>query len=170
MRILHRTTPLVLLSIILSPLGIGARPLVAQDTTVLRVGSLIDGRGGVQRNVTLIIEDGRVRTIENGVDRAPTYDLSTLTVLPGLIDTHVHIGSHFGRDGRATNAGESDTERMLHAVENAYVTLMAGFTTVQSIGSASDLELRDAIARGVLPGPRLLTSISPVTERTGNEA
>ena len=56
---------------------------------------------------------------------------------------------------------------MLYSVENAYVTLMAGFTTVQSIGSPSDVDLRAAIARGVVPGPRLLTSIRPVNENTG---
>jgi imidazolonepropionase-like amidohydrolase len=52
----------------------------------------------------------------------------------------------------------------LYAAENAYVTLMAGFTTVQSIGSASDIDLRDAIARGSLPGPRLLTSAGQLTD------
>jgi imidazolonepropionase-like amidohydrolase len=57
---------------------------------------------------------------------------------------------------------------MLYAAENAYVTLMAGFTTVQSIGAASDVELRDAIARGTLPGPRILTSVASVDERTGS--
>jgi imidazolonepropionase-like amidohydrolase len=56
---------------------------------------------------------------------------------------------------------------MLAEAENAYVTLMAGFTTVQSIGSPSDVEMRAAIARGVIPGPRLLTSIRPVNENTG---
>jgi len=56
---------------------------------------------------------------------------------------------------------------MLYSVENAYVTLMAGFTTVQSIGSPSDVDLRAAIARGIVPGPRLLTSITPITENSG---
>ena len=51
--------------------------------------------------------------------------------------------------------------------ENAWVTLMNGFTTVQSVGAASDKELRDAIARGVLPGPRILTSLGSMNERTG---
>jgi imidazolonepropionase-like amidohydrolase len=88
-------------------------------------------------------------------------------VLPGLIDTHVHIDTHFGRDGRATAQGETPQQSMLYAAENAYGVLLNGFTTVQSIGSPLDPGLRDAIARGVLPGPRLLTSIAPVNESTG---
>ena len=98
---------------------------------------------------------------------AATYDLRGLTLLPGLIDTHVHIDTHFGKDGRATSQGETPQQSMLYSVENAWVTLMAGFTTVQSIGSPSDVDLRAAIARGVVPGPRLLTSIRPVNENTG---
>jgi len=85
-------------------------------------------------------------------------------VLPGLIDAHVHIGAHFGKNGRSVTPGETPAEQALYAAENAYSMLMAGFTTVQSIGAASDVPLRDAIARGKIPGPRLLTAVSPVRE------
>ena len=88
-------------------------------------------------------------------------------MLPGLIDTHVHLDTHFGKDGRATTRGETPQQSILYEAENAYITLMAGFTTVQSIGSPPDVDLRAAIARGVVPGPRLLTSIRPVNENTG---
>src|SRR4029077_14726635 len=70
-------------------------------------------------------------------------------------------------DGTASNRGETPAQAILYEAENAYITLMAGFTTVQSIGSPSDVEVRAAIARGVIPGPRLLTSIRPVNENTG---
>jgi imidazolonepropionase-like amidohydrolase len=143
-----------------------ATAAVAQVPLTIRAGSLIDGKGGVQRDVTITVEGSKIRSIGAG-GGAATYDFSRLTVLPGLIDTHVHIDSHFGKDGRASNTGETPTQRILASAENAYVTLMAGFTTVQSIGSASDLELREAIARGVLPGPRILTSVSPINENTG---
>jgi imidazolonepropionase-like amidohydrolase len=76
-----------------------------------------------------------------------------------MIDTHVHFNYHFGADGRFAPGEEPPARLALYAAENAYQTLMGGFTTVQSIGDPSDLELRPAIARGVLPGPRLLTSI-----------
>ncbi|HEX9705054.1 MAG TPA: amidohydrolase family protein [Gemmatimonadales bacterium] len=130
----------------------------------IRAGTLIDGRGGVQRDVIIVIDSGRIRQIVSGGTGPVTYDLSAGTVLPGLIDTHVHIGSHFGKDGRAGNQGETEAEQVLYAAENAYQTLMAGFTTVQSIGAPEDVALRDAIARGRLPGPRLLTSISSLTD------
>jgi len=134
----------------------------AQQTTI-RAGTLIDGRGGIQRNVVIGIEGTRIAKIEGGNARAG-YDLSQLTVLPGLIDAHVHIGAHFGRDNRSVTPGETPVEQAFYATENAYMMLMAGFTTVQSIGAASDVPLRDAIARGKIPGPRLLTAVSPVRD------
>jgi imidazolonepropionase-like amidohydrolase len=87
-----------------------------------------------------------------------------------LIDTHVHIDTHFGTSGKATREGETPRESILYAAENAYAMLDNGFTTTQSIGSPLDRDLRDAIAREILPGPRLLTSISPVREETGTPA
>ena len=93
--------------------------------------------------------------------------MSRLTLLPGLIDTHVHIANHFGKNGRATSEGEAPEESMLYEAENAYSMLLNGFTTAQSIGSRLDVPLRSAISRGVLPGPRLLTSIAPIDDTTG---
>jgi imidazolonepropionase-like amidohydrolase len=96
-----------------------------------------------------------------------TYDLGDVTLMPGLIDVHVRIGNHFNQDGRADNEGETAAEMALHAAENAWTTLINGFTTVQSVGAPADKDLRDAIARGVLPGPRILTSLGSMNERTG---
>ena len=142
---------------------IGAPSLATAQQTAIRAGALIDGRGGIQRNVVIGIEGTRIAKIESGNARA-NYDLSQLTVLPGLIDAHVHIGAHFGRNGRALTPGETPVEQALYATENASMMLMAGFTTVQSIGAASDVPVRDAIARGKIPGPRLLTAVSPVRD------
>ena len=142
---------------------IAAASAAAQTPITIRAGTLIDGRGGVQRNVTVTIEGSKISHI-GAANGTPTHDFSRLTLLPGLIDTHVHIDGHFGKDGRASNTGETPAQRALYAAENAYVTLMAGFTTVQSIGSAMDLDLRDAIARGTLPGPRVLTSAAQLTD------
>jgi imidazolonepropionase-like amidohydrolase len=142
---------------------IGAPSLATAQQTAIRAGALIDGRGGIQRNVVIGIEGTRIAKIESGNARA-NYDLSQLTVLPGLIDAHVHVGAHFGRNGRALTPGETPVEQALYATENASMMLMAGFTTVQSIGAASDVPVRDAIARGKIPGPRLLTAVSPVRD------
>src|ERR1700736_2281025 len=74
---------------------------------------------------------------------------------------------HFGVNGRLAGRGEPPTEAMLFAVDNAVATLNAGFTTIQSPGALADKELRDAIARGVFPGPRVLTSLEYFTETSG---
>jgi imidazolonepropionase-like amidohydrolase len=133
----------------------------------IRATSAFDGKGRTIPDVTIVVADGKIADVRSGEAVSPTYDLRGLTILPGLIDTHVHLDTHFGKNGRATSEGETPAQSILYEAENAYVTLMAGFTTVQSIGSPSDMEVRAAIARGVMPGPRLLTSIRPVNENTG---
>ena len=131
------------------------------DTITLRVGRLLDGRGGAAANQMITVRGSKIERVGPASGTA-TYDLGTLTLLPGFIDTHVHIGWHFGADGRYVSGREPADEAALYGAENAYVTLMAGFTTVQSVGAASDKPLRDAIARGILPGPRLLTSLGSI--------
>jgi imidazolonepropionase-like amidohydrolase len=85
--------------------------------------------------------------------------------LPGWIDAHVHITWSFGKDGKNAGGGGTTPEAAYATASNAWLTLMAGFTTVQSVGSPADLPLRDAIARGRLPGPRILTAVEPLTGR-----
>ncbi len=134
----------------------GAQP----DPVTVRASSAFDGRGRSVPDATIVVHGGKIVSVESGRSRPATYDLRGLTLLPGLIDTHVHLDTHFGKDGRATSQGETPVQSMLYEAENAYVTLMAGFTTVQSIGSPLDVDMRAAIARG-------LTSIRPVNENTG---
>jgi imidazolonepropionase-like amidohydrolase len=129
---------------------------------VIRAARFIDGRGQSATSQTVTIQGSKIARV-GGVVGAVTHDLGNLTLLPGFIDTHVHIGWHFGPDGRYVSGREPADEAALYGAENAYVTLMAGFTTVQSVGAASDKPLRDAIARGILPGPRLLTSLASIT-------
>lgn len=136
---------------------------------VLRAGQLLDGRGGSLRDATVVVEHGRITRVGEAAGPV-TYDLSGLTLLPGGIDTHVHLGWHFDADGKthdAPEAEESPEQAMLYAVENAYATLMGGVTTVQSLGAPLDGDLRDFIARGVIPGPRVLTSLRSLSDRTG---
>ena len=141
-----------------------------QERVTLRTARLLDGRGGVVTDRVVVIEGGSIQTIRSDSGEAD-YDLTNLTnltVLPGLIDTHVHVGWHFDPDGRLhSDDAESAETSALYAAENGYKMLMAGFTTVQSLGSRVDKPLRDAIDRGVLPGPRILTSLRSIGARTG---
>jgi imidazolonepropionase-like amidohydrolase len=92
--------------------------------------------------------------------------------MPGLMDVHAHLAWYFNRHGRlhTPGDGETPTEGMLAMAGNAWQTLMAGVTTIQSPGSPEDAELRDAIARGLIPGPRILTSLGSLNERSGDPA
>ena len=132
----------------------------------IRAAHVIDGTGKVLTNATVEIQGSKITKIDQRTGPV-TFDLGNVTMMPGMIDVHVHIGYHFGKDGRAQNRGETPPEMAFYDAENAWTTLVNGFTTVQSVGAAGDKELRDAIARGVLPGPRLVTSLGSASERTG---
>jgi len=159
----HRLAPVILF--LLPSLA------MAQEAPItLKVGTVLDGRGGTLGPTTVVVEGGKISQVGAGApERGVVYDLSGYTLLPGLIDTHVHISWHFDRNGRyATRASnETPEEAMLFIAGNAHAALMAGFTTVQSLGSRTDGPLRDAIERGTIPGPRVLTALSAITERTG---
>src|SRR5262249_4094831 len=148
---------------VIAGLGVAA-PAGAQQPITIRAGTVLDGRGGVLRNAVVSVEGSRIVKIGNGAAETATYDFPRFTVLPGMIDGHVHIGAHFGKDGRASTPGETEAEAALYGAANAYATLLAGFTTVQSIGARSDVPLREAIASGRLPGPRLWTAVSPLND------
>jgi imidazolonepropionase-like amidohydrolase len=145
--------------------------VVAQEAPItIRAGRLIDGTGAVREAARITLDGSRIARVDR-LRGAVTYDLSDFTVMPGWIDTHVHLTAHFDADGRNhTDPDETPAQAILYAAENAYLTLLAGFTTVQSLGSPNDRYLRDAIARGGLPGPRVLTSLRAVSARTGNPA
>ncbi len=152
-------------------LTLAAAAAQAQDDTItIRAGRLLDGLGNVRENVIVHVTGSRISAVEPApAGGEADYGLSGLTLMPGLIDTHVHLTAHFNAEGRADpDPDETPAQTILYAAENAWATLMAGFTTVQSLGSPADRDLRDAIARGVLPGPRVLTSLSAVRAGTGS--
>ncbi len=136
---------------------------------VIAASTVLDGKGHVLRDTRIVIEGSKIVAIDPKAGPAD-YDLRRLTVLPGWIDAHVHITWSFGRDGKNAGPGETTQDAAYSSASNAWVTLMAGFTTVQSIGSPNDIPLRDAIAKGQLPGPRILTAVEPLVgqgEKTG---
>src|SRR5213596_1463499 len=149
-----------------------ALALAQAPTITIRAGTVLDGRGGILHNTTIVIAGSRIARLDPALTAA-TYDLSRLTVMPGGIDTHVHLTSHFDANGRAHNdpgGAEPLQQTVLYAMENGYRALLAGITTVQSIGSNLDRDLRDAVARGTLPGPRVITSLDWITPEAGDAA
>lgn len=132
---------------------------------VIAASTLFDGRGNIRHNATVVIEGSKIVSIDERPQTPVDYDLRGLTVLPGWIDAHAHVTWSFGKDGK--NAGMEGTSQSdaYQSASNAWVTLMAGFTTVQSVGALNDVPLRDAIAKGLLPGPRILTAIEPLQGR-----
>ncbi len=133
----------------------------------IHAAALLDGTGKTIRNATIVVEGSKIARVETGSSAPATYDLGSRTIVPGLIDVHSHVGWHFDKDGRFAARRGEPAEEILYSAENAYATLMAGFTTIQSPGQPNDVPLRDAIARGVLPGPRILTSIRQINENSG---
>ena len=141
-----------------------AGSLIAEPLTI-RAGRLLDGKGGALNDVTVTVEGSRIVSVEPSGKGTPTWDLRGLTLMPGGIDTHVHISWHFDPDGKTHHdEAELPTRSVLYAAENAYETLKGGITTVQSLGAPEDRELREAIGRGILPGPRIVTSLEPLGE------
>ena len=154
---------LLLLACIVASAGMAA---AQNQPTVLRVSTLLDGKGHVLHDTAIVIENGKiVRLDPHATGRV--YDLRGLTVMPGWIDLHVHISWHFGPDGKNAGQGvgkdESPEQAALAKAGDAWDTLVGGFTTVQSVGAESDAPLRDAINRGQIPGPRILTAIRPLS-------
>ena len=140
---------------------------------VIAASTVLDGKGGVLRDTRIVVEGPKIAAIETKAEPGAgpvDYDLRGLTVLPGWIDAHAHITWNFGKDGKNAGMGGTTQEDAYQSASNAWVTLMAGFTTVQSPGAANDIPLRDAIAKGMLAGPRILTAVEPLFgqgEKTG---
>src|ERR1700674_459379 len=150
-------------------LGNGMVAWAQTKRVVIAASIVLDGKGHVLRNTRIVIEGSKIVAIDPKAGPVD-YDLRGLTVLPGWIDAHVHVTWSFGKDGKNAGPGVTTQEAAYAAAANAWVTLMAGFTTVQSVGSPLDLPLRESIAKGTLPGPRILTAVEPLQgrgERTG---
>jgi imidazolonepropionase-like amidohydrolase len=137
----------------------------------IQAARALDGRGGALENARVVVQGDRIVALEKaapGAARAD-HDLGTLTLLPGLIDTHAHVAWYFNRQGRLHQRDDGDTpaQSALAAAGNAWASLLSGVTTLQSPGANEDKDLRDAIASGAIPGPRVLTSLASLSEQTG---
>lgn len=143
---------------------------------VLRGGTLFDGTGAPARPATVIISHQRIEAVLEPGQPEPdgqVIDCTGKFVLPGLIDTHVHLAFAAGPDHETTRrilAGDDDATLLLRQVRHAQQCLLTGITTVRDCGGRdlSSFALRDAIAAGILPGPRIVASGMPITTTAGH--
>jgi len=136
----------------------------------IHAARLIDGRGRTFDDVFVTVRAGRIERVEPNAGtkaRGATYELGAATLLPGLIDAHVHPGWYINRDGALHSARDAETpaQSALARAGNLFATLQAGFTTIQSVGGPEDIDLRDAVNRRQIAGPRILTSITQINDR-----
>ncbi len=153
-----------------------AAAIAQTPVTVVHAGRLLDRPGNPPRGAsTIVIRDGRIAEILSGhvagPDGAVRIDLSDKFVLPGLIDSHVHLDSDAGGNAALIEGvTSSDATTAFRAAANARKTVLAGFTTVRNLGdrSGATLALRDAIAAGELPGPRIVDAGQSISTTSGH--
>ncbi|UMR28733.1 amidohydrolase family protein [Massilia sp. MB5] len=146
-----------------------------QKVVAIRAGKLIDvEKGAVLRDQIIIVTGERISAVGPSASTripagAEVVDLSSQTVLPGLIDMHTHLTSDAYLNGY-NSLGVSDIRSALYAVRAARVTLDAGFTTVRNVGAGGfgDVALRDAINDGDIVGPRMRTSAYALSIKGGH--
>jgi imidazolonepropionase-like amidohydrolase len=151
------------------------------QTVVVQAGQLLDRPGQAPRGAaTLFIRDGKVEQVRDGHHDAAAFgapagtrvlDLREHFVLPGLIDSHVHLTNDLGGvAGQLAEVQRSPADNALEAAANARKTLRAGFTTVRNLGDGDGeiRALRDAIAAGKVPGPRILTANTSISATAGH--
>ena len=141
----------------------------ASETIIIHAGRVItDASKPVRGPSTITVTDGRITGIVNGLSRVEpgtrVIDLSARTVLPGLIDSHVHLTGDSNGDFR-DEAVESTESAVVTGAKNARLTVLAGFTTIRDLGSAplAGFALRDGTAKGFIPGPRILSAGSAIS-------
>jgi imidazolonepropionase-like amidohydrolase len=147
----------------------------AGAVTLIHAGRLIDGISDAPRErVTVVVDGDRIRSIESGFREAgagdEVVDLSGATVLPGLMDMHVHLTSEHSRQSEIDAIKKSEADRAYDSVVYAERTLLAGFTTVRNLGDMFNVSiaLRRAIADGEVKGPRIFTAGRSIGTRGGH--
>ena len=146
----------------------------AQTSTIIYTSSYIDvNNKKIVRDSSIIIDDGKISSIEDNfikdTDNNTVIDLRGYSVMPGLMDMHVHFGGEYQSKAKRPIKVEKETEAIM-ATAHAVITLKAGFTTVRQVGDSGfvSISLRDAIAAGYVDGPRIFTSGKSIATTGGH--
>jgi len=173
----HKTFAIAMLAC-LSPATQAIAQTNGEGVVLVQAGRLLDRPGQAPRgNATVIIRDGKVEAVRDGFVGAEGFpgaqviNLRERFVLPGLMDCHVHLDSdRAGQEGLLESLTNGDPYFAYEAAVNARKTLDAGFTTVRNLGNGGGvtLALRDAIAAGKLPGPRIIDAGTSISTTSGH--
>ena len=146
-------------------IGLSAYSQLVSSATVIHAGLLIDGTGSEpSEEMSIIVHDGLIRSIETGfITPGPEdeyIDLGGYTIIPGLMDMHVHLASEYSSKSYLERISLNEADYAIRAVVNAKKTLLAGFTTVRNVGAGNfaDVALKQAINRNAILGPTMLVS------------
>ena len=146
----------------------------AAQRTVIHCGNLIDGKANdVQTQMTIVVEGNKIISIEKGFTKPGSsdklIDLSKKTVLPGLVDMHVHLEGETNKDQNLQRFTLNDADIAFRSTVFAKKTLLAGFTTVRDLGgSGVNIALRNAINQGLVVGPRIFTAGKSIATTGGH--
>jgi imidazolonepropionase-like amidohydrolase len=146
-----------------------------QAATLIHAGRVIDGlTDKVLTDHTVVVDAGKIVAIEPGFRAGgggdQVIDLKSGTLLPGLMDMHVHVTSEYSRTSEIDNFKENETDVAIEGVVYAERTLLAGFTTVRDLGDSfrASLGLRNAINKGMVPGPRIVAAGRTIASTGGH--
>ncbi|CAA9224543.1 MAG: Xaa-Pro dipeptidase family enzyme [uncultured Adhaeribacter sp.] len=158
-----------ILIFLLSLMGLPTRA----QRTIIHCGALLDGvKDNIQPEMTIIVEGTKITAVQKGYQTpAPNetvIDLRNKTVLPGLIDMHVHLSNETNKNGYVEGFRLNPEDFALRAVNYANKTLLAGFTTVRDLGGVTAVALRNAINQGYIPGPRIIAAGKSIATTGGH--
>ena len=148
---------------------------VLSSATVIHAGMLINGESSVPSpEMSIVVEGSKIQAIETGYitpDSEDEFiDLSGYTVLPGLMDMHVHLSSEYSKNSYQERINLNAGDYAIRAVSNAEKTLMAGFTSVRNLGDRGgvSISLRNAIKKEIVIGPRIFSSGTTIASSGGH--
>ena len=148
--------------------------LVQAQQTILHCGKFVDVKNNkVLESMSITIEGNKIADIKNGYVKAgpsgKVIDLKNRTVMPGLMDMHVHLEGETKKGAAADKFTMNPADIAFESVQYAYTTLMAGFTTVRDLGGTGvNVSLRNAVNKGMIKGPRIYTAGKSIATTGGH--